>query len=176
MPLRPFGNHCGFCSGYFSFSFGLNFCELLGSGSGLFFFREIVELFDEFVACEDSLFEIVGKFKRSLRTRCDTKLTERAAAKIVLILVELAFFLAVGGIDHLSCESDGAVGAIAFADTAGDALVVSVGVVLQLKDGAETFGHLYGFAVFGIFFGDLRGDKFFTGHLHAFYKAHDARP
>ena len=114
------------------------------------------------------MFEVVAKFEGIGRTRCDAELAEGAATEVVDVASEFFLFGAGGSIDHLGFDGDGAVGAIAFASAASDALMVTFGIVLKRKNGTETVGPFVGVAIFGVTFGDFRSNELLTGDLHAF--------
>ena len=127
----------------------------------------VVELFDEFVACENSLLEIVGEFEGVLGTCGYAKHAERAASDVVQILVELAFLLPVGKIHHLCLQLDGAVGTVHLAYTAADALVASLLVVNEREFGPEAVGDLKSIPVLGILLGYLGSDELLSRDTHS---------
>ena len=111
-----------------------------------------------------------------LRTCRNAKHAERAASKIIEILVELAFLLAVGKIDHLCLQMNRAVRTVHLADAAADAAVTALFVVDKGQFGPEPVGDLKGLPVFGILLRDLRGHELFAGDTHAGHKALYALP
>lgn len=153
---------CGsrFCSFDFSLLFGLHLGNLLRRRLGFGLFREVIKLLHKFRTGENSLLEIIAETDCIRRTGGDTQLAESATAKVVDIPVEFFLFLTVPGIYHLGFHCDGAVGTVSFACTASYALMVPLGVVDELKRGAETRCNIHLVAVFGVSFSNLRGNKF----------------
>ena len=87
---------------------------------------EIVELLHKFLAGKHGLLEVVAELDGVEWACGDTQLAECTTAKVVHILVELAFLLSVGEVDHLGGDGDGAVGTIALACAARRTTVASV--------------------------------------------------
>ncbi len=54
--------------------------------------------------------------------------------------------------------------------------MVPLGVVDELKRGAETRCNIHLVAVFGVSFSNLRGNKFLAGNLKPLYEACDTFP
>ena len=121
------------------------------------------------------MLKVVVKLECVGRARSDAELAKSATAEIVKIADEFFLFGAGGGVDHLRFDGDGAVGAIAFAGAASDALMIAFIVVLERKNGAETFGPFEGVAIFGITLGDFRSHELLTGDLHTFQQRSHTR-
>ena len=119
----------------------------------------MVEHLLEFRAVEHGVLVALVKGDGTVWTGAGAELAEHAGAEVILVFHEAFLLLAVGSFVELARHLDGIVRAGHLAQTATDALVLVLLFVGHREGTAKAVEHDVRVAVFGILFGNLRGEE-----------------
>ena len=96
-----------------------------------------------------------------------TQLTEYTTTQVVDIIVEYTFGFSLFRLYLLGNNLYRMIGTVHLTDTARDTFMITFGIEFKRKGCSETLAYFQCLPIFGILFGNFRGNKLRTGYFHS---------